>query len=187
MALERGARPLAQCLRCTRHDRIALPTRSFSTTMTRQAAETEQLSADVPSTRQLDPLTVSTPRLERKLQREQGKMPVGSRRRRRALASSTNIPFAQLPYQCFQEARKFLQQDRAEKLEIIQTYRKRIDALMQLTPTTDAEILQKETRLRSMRKKLEDTKILADINDPLVKKRFEDGHGMLAHRPLRIQ
>ena len=170
-SLERSARPLAQCLRCTRHERMSLPIRTFSTSLAHQDAETVQ------QTRELDPSTVSTPRLERKLQRETGKMPVGSRRRRRALASSANIPFEQLPYQCFQEARKFLQEDRAEKLEMINRYRTRIDNLLQTTPATDAEVMKKEARLRDMRRKLEATKILADINDPVVKKRFEDGFG----------
>lgn len=109
--------------------------------------------------------------------REQGKLPIGSRRRRRAIASSANIPFEQLPYQCFQEARALLQEDRNEKLELIARYRKRIDNLIDTVPVTDADKLRKEGRLRDMRTKLEATKILADINDPLVKKRFEDGQG----------
>lgn len=37
---------------------------------------------------------------------------VGSRRRRQAIKSSGTVPFEQLPYQCFQEARKVMQQDR---------------------------------------------------------------------------
>lgn len=162
MALERSARPLAQSLRCTRHERISQPIRTFS-------SET---------TEQLNPSTVSTPRLERKVQRETGTMPVGSRRRRRALASSANIPFEQLPYQCFQEARKFLQEDRQQKLDMIKRYRARIDHLLRTTPGTDAEVMQREARLRDMGSKLEATKILADINDPIVKKRFEDGFGV---------
>ncbi|GIZ37210.1 hypothetical protein CKM354_000066400 [Cercospora kikuchii] len=173
MALERGARPMAQCLRCTRHERLSLPIRSFSTSTPCQNAETEQIKP----ARELDPLTVSTPRLERKLQREQGKMPIGSRRRRRAIASSANVPFEQLPYQCFQEARKFLQEDRAEKLEMIARYRQRIEKLSNSVPVTEAEIAFKEKSLYDMRRKLEATKILADINDPMVKKRFEDGQG----------
>ena len=38
---------------------------------------------------------------------------------------------------------------------------------------------QKQIRLDSMSRHLEKLKILADINDPLIKKRFEDGEGML--------
>jgi len=36
----------------------------------------------------------------------------------------------------------------------------------------------KEARLRSMRNYVEELKVLADINDPMVKKRHEDGEGM---------
>ncbi|KAF2212946.1 hypothetical protein CERZMDRAFT_39842 [Cercospora zeae-maydis SCOH1-5] len=173
MALERAARPMAQCLRCTRHERLSIPLRSFSISTPCQDADTEQIKP----ARELDPLTVSTPRLERKLQREQGKMPIGSRRRRRAIASSANVPFEQLPYQCFQEARKFLQEDRAEKLDMIARSRERIEKLLQSVPVTEADIAYKENALRDMRRRLEVTKILADINDPMVKKRFEDGEG----------
>lgn len=44
----------------------------------------------------------------------------------------------------------------------------------------------KQHRLRSMRRELENLKILADINDPMVKKRFEDGLGTLLRRPLML-
>lgn len=105
-------------------------------------------------------------------------MPIGSRRRRAALKYSDNIPFEQLPYQCFQEALKVLKEDRAEKLEQIKTERLRISNLL----ATDAEKIKggeihKQRRLDSMRRHLEYLKIQADINDPLIKKRFEDGEG----------
>lgn len=108
-----------------------------------------------------------------------GVMPIGSRRRRAALQSSDNIPFEQLPYQCFQEALKVLKDDRAEKLEQIKKERLRISNLM----AQDGSKIQggeqhKQTRLDSMRRHLEELKIHADINDPLIKKRFEDGEGM---------
>lgn len=108
----------------------------------------------------------------------QGIKPVGSRRRRAALKGSDNVPFEQLPYQCFQEARKVLQADREEKLAAIEKERERINHLTQ----TDAKSVQggekqKKLRLDSMKRHLEHLKILADINDPLIKKRFEDGEG----------
>ncbi len=108
-----------------------------------------------------------------------GIMPIGSRRRRAAIKTSDNIPFEQLPYHCFQEARKVLQADREEKLQLIQTERLRISNLV----ATDASTLsggeaQKQRRLDSMRRHLEYLKIQADINDPLIKKRFEDGEGI---------
>jgi large subunit ribosomal protein L35 len=48
-------------------------------------------------------------------------------------------------------------------------------------PGTAQEMVRKESRLRDMRRKLEATKILADINDPLVKKKFEDGFGEICY------
>lgn len=178
MTLDKSARPLAQCLRCTRHERIALPIliRSFSTTASSRDGETVATDR-APFT--FNPETVSTPRLERKMMREQHQMPIGSRRRRRAIASSANIPFQELPYQCFQEARRFLQEDRAEKLKDIEKFRRRIEKLMDSVPVTDEKVAEKEHRLNFMRKRLEHTKILADINDPIVKKRFEDGQGQI--------
>ncbi|KAK4504713.1 hypothetical protein PRZ48_002675 [Zasmidium cellare] len=173
MALERSARPLAQSLRCTRHERIALPIRSFTSSTARQETETQQQSTKPP----LDPFTVATPRLERKLLREQKKIPIGSRRRRAAMLTSPNIPFVELPYQCFQEARKYLQEDRTQKLEEIRVQRERIERLADKVVVDPSEQQKKNHRLRSMRQYLEELKILADINDPMIKKKFEDGQG----------
>jgi large subunit ribosomal protein L35 len=108
-----------------------------------------------------------------------GVFPIGSRRRRAALQNSDNIPFELLPYQSFQEARKILQKDREEKLVAIGRERLRIDNLAAKDPSTikGGEAL-KQVRLAAMKKNLEKLKILADINDPLIKKRFEDGLGM---------
>jgi len=108
-----------------------------------------------------------------------GIKPIGSRRRRAALQGSTNIPFEQLPYQCFQEARKILQADREEKLQQIEVERARIARLQAQDPAVSGGETEKHRRLRSMRKYLEELKILADINDPVIKKRFEDGEGMI--------
>lgn len=119
------------------------------------------------------PETVFVPRLERKL-RAAGTPPVGSRRRRMALAQSQGVPFDQLPFQCFQEARKILIEDRKEKLEKIQLMRTRIERLRNDAAGNE---LYKEKRLNSMRNELEHLKILADSNDPNVKRRFEDGKG----------
>jgi large subunit ribosomal protein L35 len=110
---------------------------------------------------------------------KRGIYPIGSRRRRAALRTSDNIPFEQLPYQCFQEARKVLQADRGEKLEAIAKERARIAHLSaQDASSIKGGEAQKQIRLDSMRRHLEDLKILADINDPLIKKRFEDGEGI---------
>lgn len=51
-------------------------------------------------------------------------------------------------------------------------------ARLQAVPTEEAGGEQvKKSRLVAMKLHLERLKILADINDPLVKKKFEDGQG----------
>lgn len=103
---------------------------------------------------------------------------LGSLRRRAALATTGDIPFEQLPYQAFQEARKLLAKDREEKVAKIMAELEKIKRL----EATDPSIFRtgekyKQKRLRSMRNYVERLKILADINDPMVKRRFEDGMG----------
>lgn len=103
---------------------------------------------------------------------------LGSRRRRAALATTGNLPFEQLPYQAFQEARKILQQDRAAKIAQIVKETEKI----KLIEARDASEFEggeaaKQTRIKSLRNYIEELKILADINDPEVKRRFEDGRG----------
>lgn len=144
-----------------------------STRAPRQEAELQKPSFF----RNPDPATVYLPRLERRLNKT-GRQPVGSRRRRAALAQSPGIPFDQLPYQCFQEARKILVEDRAEKLEKIEIERARIARLRDVDPATfPGGEVYKQKRLASMQVELERLKILADINDANVKRRFEDGKG----------
>lgn len=174
---QKAARPLVGCLRSAHlSSQVARPIRSFTSTSlwnNEASAETTTSSAPV-----FDPATVSSKKGEKALMKS-GVLPIGSRRRRAALQNSDNIPFELLPYQCFQEARKVLQQDREEKLQAIQRERLRISNLMAQDPSTIKRgEAQKQVRLASMRKYLEHLKILADINDPLVKKRFEDGLGM---------
>ena len=93
------------------------------------------------------------------------------------MQDTSALPFEQLPYQCFQEARKILQEDRATKIQQIELYRARIARLTEQDPAVSGGEAKKQTRLWSMMKKLEHMKILADSNDPIVKKRFEDGLG----------
>lgn len=174
---------------------MMLPIRSFSVTAraqeetdTQTPAQTETAAtseAPKKTRKPLNPETVALPRKERKLIRETGQYPIGSRRRRRALQQSPNIPFAELPYQCFQEARKVLDEDRKQKLAQIELYRTRIAKLQDKVVVDEKEQAQRDHQLRSMRTKLEHTKILADINDPIVKKRFEDGLGMSDH--IRVE
>lgn len=108
-----------------------------------------------------------------------GKAPVGSRRRRAALRTSDNLPFEQLPYQCFQEARKVLAEDREEKIAQIQLTRQRIQKLEAKDASgVKGGAAMKQTTLQKLNERLEYLKIQADINDPMIKKRFEDGEGM---------
>jgi large subunit ribosomal protein L35 len=185
MGFEKSARPLARCLQCTRNDSLSLPIRSFTTSRAAllETTTTEPAAADQapppPASKPaaLNPELVSKPSQERRLVSETGQQPVASRRRRHMLKQTQNIPFEQLPFQCFQEARKVLQEDRKEKLEEIKMQRERIERLEaeQVAPQNEGN---KNHRLRSMRERLEHTKILADINDPIVKKTFEDKQGM---------
>ncbi|KAI0150308.1 ribosomal protein YmL35 [Xylariaceae sp. FL1272] len=138
-----------------------------------EAASVQQRMAE----RLLDPNTTTAHWAERKLMR-MGSAPVGSRRRRAAVRTSENVPFDQLPYQCFQEARKILQQDRNEKIAAIA---KELAKIKRLEGTPADQVpggqRKKDLRLKSLRKYVEELKILADINDPMVKRKFEDGLG----------
>lgn len=182
---ERASKPLLQCLRNT-YTRslpgIQFQARGFQSTAGVAAAQPEQSQ---PFYKSPDPELVSSPRLERRLMR-QGTTPIGSRRRRAALQSSNNIPFEQLPYQCFQEARKVLLADRAEKLEQIEMMRQRIARVEGQSPEDAGGEQSKKSRLRAMQLHLERLKIHADINDPMVKRKFEDGQGILATLARRL-
>lgn len=173
-------RPAFNCLRRAQ-GKAPLWGRSFCTSTPKQnedsIEDTPSSSSSPPPPLLLDPNTVSTRREERILFRTQGLLPVGSRRRRAVLQSSDNVPFEQMPYQCFQEARKVLQEDRESKLAQIAEMRKRI-AHWQNVPAADCGgEYAKKGKLVRMHKYLEELKILADINDPLIRKRFEDGEG----------
>jgi len=96
--------------------------------------------------------------------------------------------FLEHPYQCFQEARRILEDDRREKLvEIV----RETDKIRRLE-AQDASVFRggekfKTKRLSSLRTHVEKLKILADINDPIVKMRFESGRGAcLSPPPYRI-
>ncbi|KAL7785278.1 PEBP-like protein [Trichoderma ceciliae] len=168
------ARPLARQLR------RKCAVRPFTAVAARAAtAQAQQSSADAPTQPgplDLDPNSV-LPEFESLLIKE-GKMPIGSRRRRVAMRTTPNIPFEQLPYQAFQEARAVLAADRQDKVAKIKEELEKIAAL----ENKDASLVQggqsmKDTKLASLRRYVEQLKIQADINDPLVKKRFEDGLG----------
>ncbi|KAF2397908.1 PEBP-like protein [Trichodelitschia bisporula] len=153
-----------------------LVSRGFTTLPALHAVAQQQQKPRTPA-ELLDPNLVSTVSEEHRLIKHQKTMPIGSRRRRAALGSTANIPFEQLPYQCFQEARKVLAADREEKLVQIQTQRERIARLEAQDEAVSGGKAEKRRRLDSMRRHLEELKIWADINDPIVKKKFEDGMG----------
>lgn len=127
----------------------------------------------------MDPNTTTLRWAEKKLIKA-GTPPIGSRRRRVAIRTSADIPFEQLPYQAFQEARKILQDDRQGKLDKILEAADRLKFVEQADPKTlqGGEVM-KSRRIDSAKKYLEELKIQADINDPQVKRRFEDGLGTL--------
>lgn len=126
----------------------------------------------------LDPNTV-LPEFEEQLVKA-GKMPIGSRRRRVAMRTTTDIPFEHLPYQAFQDARKILAADREQKLaQITQTLNK--ISLLEKKDAAEVKggLERKNIKLASLRRHADELKILADVNDPIVKKRYEDGLGKL--------
>ncbi|RSM19884.1 hypothetical protein CDV31_001242 [Fusarium ambrosium] len=164
-------RPLARQLRpqCViRPFTTALPRAAEVETPTPAAAETNPLD--------LDPNTV-LPEFEAQVIKA-GKMPIGSRRRRVAIRTTGDLPFEHLPYQAFQEARKILAADREDKLAKIT---KEVEKIAFLEKKDAGEVQggqkMKDVRLASLRRHVEKLKILADANDPIVKKRFEDGLG----------
>ncbi|RFU24336.1 hypothetical protein B7463_g12006, partial [Scytalidium lignicola] len=172
---QKAARPLTRGLQNIQQSCFPpMAMRSFTSTTRANSEAAAAVAKTVPD---LDPETVTNPKQERALMRSGVKL-IGSRRRRAALRTSNNIPFEQLPYQCFQEARKVLAADREEKLKAIETERLRIANVMARDPSTyKGGEQQKQSQLINMQRYLERLKILADINDPIIKKRFEDGQG----------
>ncbi|KAM0340860.1 hypothetical protein ACHAPU_010276 [Fusarium lateritium] len=145
--------------------------RPFTSAAIRRTPDTQTTATDA----DLDPNTV-LPEFEEQLMKS-GIMPIGSRRRRLAIRSTGDLPFEHLPYQAFQEARKILATDREEKLGHIS---KELDKISRLEATKPEDVngqKMKDVKLKSLRKHVEKLKIFADANDPVVKKRFEDGTG----------
>ncbi|KAF8852650.1 PEBP-like protein [Acephala macrosclerotiorum] len=174
-ASQKAVRPLARYLRGTQSPcQSAGAFRTFSSSARFNAEVVVEASPEKPK---YDPETVTSIKGEKALMKR-GIVPIGSRRRRAAIKSSDNLPFEQLPYLCFQEALKVLREDREEKLQLIATERLRISNVQSRDVSTfRGGQVEKETKLTSMRRHLEWLKIQADINDPLIKKRFEDGEG----------
>jgi large subunit ribosomal protein L35 len=175
-------RHLHTCLTCVRQAGngngslgVAATRLLSSTAPASQAAEAQVNPMD--KWGELDPATVDNKRDERRLIRRDGLQPIGSRRRRAALRTSAQIPFEQLPYQAFQEARKVLMEDRQEKIKQIEVQKLRLKNLLSQDPSVSGGKQAKEVRVKSMQDHIRELIILADINDPMVKKRFEDRQG----------
>lgn len=196
------ARPIARCLRQGAPAQPAAPSisaaaaRFFSNSTSRRDVEPTTTSPTPAAEAQaahdlgdaakasnqlkeqwMDPNTTTLVWAERKLLK-QGTDIIGSRRRRAAVRQSPNMPFEQLPYHCFQEARQVLGADREEKLEAI---RKTSEEIRKLEARS-ADVYRagehhKQKKLDSLRRHLEQLKIQADINDPAVRRKFEDGLG----------
>lgn len=183
MPASQVARPLARRL-------LAAPAlRTFSlsaarpdTTTTTTGAPPADAATPDPN---LDPSTVLGWKAEQALAKA-GTLPVGSRRRRAALRAGPGVPFEQLPYQCFQEALGVIRADREEKVKAIQVELAKL-ARLEALPEGEGPA-NKGVKIASLRRHVEDLKILADINDPLVKRRFEDGLGkhpaFSSHSPI---
>lgn len=95
------------------------------------------------------------------------------------MRTTLDIPFEQLPYHAFQEARKILAADRREKIEEIKKAHQRVknvEAMPDATYRGGRRFKQK--KLQSLREHLEYLIIQADINDPAVRRKWEDGLGM---------
>lgn len=182
-----AVRPLRRCLNAvSTSTTTTLPIRRSITTTPAPANKVYKVVRERPETPdplELDPNTAVAPWAEKDLWKA-GTPPVGSRRRRYAIRTSQNIPFEQLPYQAFQEARKILAADREEKLAAIVAETAKIKRLESLPEDQiKGGERMRQMKLSSLRKHVEELKILADINDPAVKRRFEDGLGMV-HEPL---
>lgn len=169
-------RPSVRSLRYTTnpYQAITFPVRGFTVSSRKQDETSLQSTSNTPST--LDPQLVTTRAEERELIKS-GLQPIGSRRRRAALQIPNSFPFEQLPYQCFQEARKILAADREEKLKQIEMERRRIARAQAWSTSNPAEEASKKGKVIAMHFHLQELKILADINDPVIKMRFEDGQG----------
>lgn len=156
--------------------------RSYSITP-KQNQEVQSTSTSAPA---VDPATV-TNRTEEKALFEAGTHPIGSRRRRAAMQQTGSVPFDQLPYQCFQEARQILIADREEKLRQIEVERVRLERAQALDPETiRGGEKAKQLKIKDIQKHMERLKIYADINDANVKRRFEDGYGKKCDQSLGV-
>jgi hypothetical protein len=123
------------------------------------------------------PPTADNVRLAARKLRRRGVVVTGDRRSRLAKLTTPDLPFESLPYECFQEAMKVLRTDRQEKVDKIVETKKRIAVLEAKRTEDDRAENARLKKLKSLRDYAAELEILADINDPVVKRKFEDGTG----------
>jgi hypothetical protein len=140
-----------------------------------QTTETSSGTSPIP----LDPENIAAGGPEQKLDTQDIRS-ISSRRRRAAIESSPGHSFEQLPYQCFQEARLILAENRAEIVKKVDKQRERIARLVKQDPALCGGERVKRDSLRGMQRALDKLKIQADIHDPRVKMTFEDGLGRIS-------
>ena len=128
-----------------------------------------------PFYRSPNPVLVTSPKLEKSLLKS-GISPIGSRRRRAALQNSqisrlnsyrTNVSRKPGRF-CLLTGRRSWKELRGKE---------RIAKLRKAPAEEAGGERPKQSRLKTFENDLERLKILADVNDPLVKKGFEDGQG----------
>jgi large subunit ribosomal protein L35 len=176
IALIKRSRRIVDSTSC--HNPLRNSSRTFTSSRIHHNETPATTLTDGGSANQLDPLLVHT-RTDEEALKKQGKMPIGSRRRRAALSLPTaGLSFEELPYQCFQEARKILAEQRAETVQKIKLMQERMARLREQDPAISGGEFRKQHRLNSMQRLFDNLKLEADAHDPRVKMNFEDGTGM---------
>lgn len=196
-------RPFGQCIQCPGH---RLPFRLSPRALSTTSFQRQDPPLDRYTSSALDPSLVptsepsrpsdsdssaaplpdparATTRAQESLLVKRGIHPLGSRRLRASRKHTSQIPFELLPYQCFQEARKIIIADRVSKLAQIAEQRRRITRALETPAEKLGGEYVKKGKVVRMMKYLEKLKVLADINDPIIKKQFEDGLGDM-RRPI---
>lgn len=151
--------------------------RSLSQTSTVRSPDTKTASETAPSA---EAIVESLAALSTSDESPSATVTSGGRLRPRSRANTYD--WDAMDYHCFQEARRLLAADRADKIRRILEQQ----ALIRHIEAQDGDAVYrcgekyKQRRLASLRREVHRLKILADINDPEIRRRFEDGLGKLA-------
>lgn len=150
-------------------------TRSFATS----ALRLDEAGLESISTTPLAPpplLDTDAARRDQQSTNKPGQSSASSRRLRGATRFSKIL---RQPYQCYQEALKIIQADREVKLKQIKLEQERIARVK----AQDLSQTLRKKKLNAMEKHLEYLKVLTDINDPEIKRRFEERRGTSPQPP----